>query len=227
MNLQEDSLYDALITTAAFGIKYVAAYPPTSVGGQQFSLISAAIKQAETLGAAQFSGAGQKHSGVMTKATARHLVHDDMLGINRAAHSLTLLGTPDLTGKFLMPHSNGDVALLNAANAFATDAVPFTAAMVSVGQHADFITHLTDDIAAFQAAKAVKGTGAGTEAHATGGLADALHQAVIALHILQVIVPSVFKNDPAKLAEWVVASHVERHTPVKRVTPPAPTPPAP
>jgi hypothetical protein len=32
------------------------------------------------------------------------------------------------------------------------------------------------------------------------------------------------KNDPAKLAEWVVASHVEKHTPVPRAKPaPAPT----
>jgi len=222
MNQQEKSLYTGLTITAAFGVKYAASFPATSVGGQQFALISAAVAQAETLGAAQVSGTGQKHSGVMTKATARHLLHDDLLGINRAAHALTLLGTPGLAGKFLMPHNNGDVALLNAANAFATDAVPFTAAMVSVGQPADFTTHLTNDIAGFVAARATKGAGAGAQSAATGGLADALHQAVIALHILQTVVPNVFKNDPAKLAEWVTASHVERHTPVPRAKP-APT----
>ncbi len=226
MNDQEKSLFTGLTTTAAFGVKYAVDFTSTSVAGQQFAIISDAIAQTEKLGAAQFSGAGQKHSGVMTLATARHLLHDDLRGINRAAHSLLLLGTPGLAGKFLMPHNNGDVALLNAANAFATDAVPFTAAMISVGLSADFITHLTDDIAGFKAAGAVKGAGAGAQSGATGGLGDTLHQAVIALHILENIVPTVYKNDPAKLAEWVTASHVQRHAPVARAQKPAATPPA-
>jgi hypothetical protein len=30
------------------------------------------------------------------------------------------------------------------------------------------------------------------------------------------IVPNTYANDPQKLAEWVIASHVEKHTPVPR-----------
>ena len=33
------------------------------------------------------------------------------------------------------------------------------------------------------------------------------------------------KNNAARLAEWVIASHVERHTPVPRPKTPAPKPP--
>jgi hypothetical protein len=41
--------------------------------------------------------------------------------------------------------------------------------------------------------------------------------------VLDTIVRNKYKNDPTKLAEWVIASHVAKHTPTKRV-PPAPTP---
>jgi hypothetical protein len=38
-------------------------------------------------------------------------------------------------------------------------------------------------------------------------------------------VKNQYKNNPAKLAEWAVARHVEKHTPVKRAKPAAtPTP---
>jgi hypothetical protein len=135
-----------------------------------------------------------------------------------------LLGTTGLAGKFLMPHSNGDQALLNTANAFATDAVPFTAPMVSVGLPADFLTNLATDIGAFQTAISTKGAGAGTESGATGGLADTTHKAAIALHVLQTIVPNIYKNDAVKLAEWVTTSHVEKHTPIPRPKPAPATP---
>jgi len=34
------------------------------------------------------------------------------------------------------------------------------------------------------------------------------------------------KNDPAKLAEWAAASHVEKHTPVAKAKPVTPSTPA-
>jgi len=39
-------------------------------------------------------------------------------------------------------------------------------------------------------------------------------------------VPNIYKNNPAKLAAWATASHVEKHTPVPRPPKPAATPAA-
>ena len=50
-----------------------------------------------------------------------------------------------------------------------------------------------------------------------------MFDAGITLHVLNTIVPNTCKNNPQKLAEWVVASHVEKHTPVPRAKP-APAP---
>ena len=57
----------------------------------------------------------------------------------------------------------------------------------------------------------------GTPAGATGGLEDSAHKTAVALHVLGT------KNtcNPAKLAEWATARHVEKHTPVPRATPAA------
>jgi hypothetical protein len=203
-------------TTSDFGVKYAASFPPTSIGGQQFALITAAVTQTAGLGAQQVSGGESAHAGVLSKVAARFHLHDDLLSITGAAHSLVLLGTPGLDGKFHMPRSGSDQALLNAARAFQTDAAPFSAQFIQVGLPADFLTHLATDIADLEAAISAKGTGMGTQAGATRGLEDAAQKAAVALHILKTIVPNVFKNDPVKLAERATASHVEKHTPVAR-----------
>ena len=52
---------------------------------------------------------------------------------------------------------------------------------------------------------------------------DTAQKAAVALHVLNTVVKNTCKNDPAKLAEWATASHVEKHTPVPRAKP-APAP---
>ena len=219
MNHHDASLLATFKTTTDFGVKYAADFPTTGIAGQQFALVTSAVTQSETLGATQVAGVGQKHSGAISLAAARVQLHDDLVAIARAAHSLTLLGTDGLKGKFALSHNNSNQALINAANAFVTDATPLAAQMIGVGLPGDFIAHLTADIATFQAAISTKTAGAGVQAGATGALADAMHKAAIALHVLQSIVPNVYKNDAAKLAEWATASHVQKHTPVPHPQP--------
>jgi hypothetical protein len=221
MNHQVTSLTAAFKNVDAFGIANAADFLPASMGGQQFALIHAAVPQTATLGAAQVSGADAAHSSVMSKVAGRFHLHDDLLGITTAAHSLALLGTAGLDGKFLMPRSGGDQALLNSARAFQTDAAAFSAQLISLGLPATFLTQLGTDITAFEASITAKGAGVGAQAGATGGLENTAHQAAIALHVLKTIVPNIYKNNPAKLAEWATASHVEKHTPVPRAKPAA------
>lgn len=206
-------------TVTAFGGKYAADFPATSVGGQQFTLVSAAVTQTATLGADQVSGGESAHAGVLSKAAARFHIHEDLHKIADAAHSLVLMGTAGLQGKFLMPRSGGDGSLLNSARAFQNDAPAFSAQFISLGLPDDFIAQLGTDIADLETAIKSKGAGMGTRAGATGGLEDTANKAAVALHVLKTVVPNTYKNDPAKLAEWATASHVEKHTPVPRKKP--------
>jgi hypothetical protein len=224
MNHQVTSLTSTLKNVAAFGVENATDFPAASMGGQQFALVSAAVPQTATLGAEQVSGEHAAHSSVMSKVAARFHLHDDLVAIANAAHSLALLGTAGLDGKFLLPRSGGDQALLNAARAFQTDAAPFAAQLISLGLDANFLTNLGTDITNFEAAISAKGLGMGAQAGATGGLEDAAHKAAVALHVLNTIVKNTYKNNPAKLAEWATASHVEKHTPVPRPPKPSATP---
>jgi hypothetical protein len=210
------SLMATLKNVDAFGLANAADFPAASMGGQQFALIHTAVPMTSNLGANQVSGG---------KVACRFHLHDDMIGITTAAHSLALLGTAGIAGKFLMPHSNGDQALLNSARAFATDAAAFSAQLISVGLPATFITQLNTDITAFETLITTKGTAMSAQAGATGGLENAAHQAAVALHVLKTIVPNTYKNNPTKLAAWATASHVEKHTPVPRQPKPAATTP--
>jgi hypothetical protein len=217
------SLLAAYKTTAAYGTKYVADFGPASLGGQQFAIISSAIPATATLASTQVSGSETAHSGVVAKVAGRLHLRADLAAISEAAHSLVLLGTTGLAGKFLMPRGNGDQKLLNTARAHAADAVAFSAPFITLGLPTDFIAHLNADIAALEAAIGTKGAGQTAQGGATGGIEDTVHKAAIALHVVNTIVRNTYKNNPTRLAEWLVASHVEKHTPVPR--PPKPTPP--
>jgi len=109
--------------------------------------------------------------------------------------------------------------LLSTARAFAADAVAFQAQFVSLKLADTFIADLNQDIGDFETAIKAKGSGGGKKGVATFGIGKTIHDAGIALHVLNTIVPNTCANDPAKLAEWVIASHVVKHTPVPRPTP--------
>jgi len=223
MDLHETSLFSTFKNVRDFGTKYAADFPPASVGGQQLVLIATAIGTTTGLGVTQISGADQKKTGVRSRAVAYKLLHDDLVAITGAAHALVLLGTPGLDGKFLMPRNHGAQNMINTGRAFALDAGAFSAGFLSVGLAADFLPRLNTDINAFEAAIAAKSAGLDTQGGATGGIADSTHKGVVALHILDVVVKNAYKNNPQRLAEWVIASHVEKHTPVPQAKP-APAP---
>jgi hypothetical protein len=221
MNQQVTSLTATFKNVTAIGTKYATDFPAASMGGQQFALVTAAVTSTASLGGAQVSGADAMHSSALAKVAGRQSLHDDLLGIANAAHSLALLGTAGLDGKFLMPRSGGDQALLNSARAFQTDAAAFSAQFINLGLPATFIRQLGTDITAFEGMISAKGTAMGAQAGATGGLESTAQKAAVALHVLNTIVKNTYKNNPSRLAEWATASHVEKHTPVPR--PPKPT----
>lgn len=106
MDLHETSLLATCKTVSAYGTKYITDFPATSTGGQQFALVTAAVPQTGTLAATQVSGGGQIKAGVKSKAVAYKLLHDDLFAISDAAHSLVLLGTAGLDGKFHLPRNH-------------------------------------------------------------------------------------------------------------------------
>ena len=88
--------------------------------------MTAAVPTTSNLAQVQASGGGQLKASIKSKAVAYKLVHDDMLAITDAAHSLVILGTAGLDGKFHLPRNHGAQDTLNTARAFKTDAAAFS-----------------------------------------------------------------------------------------------------
>lgn len=219
-------MLDAFVRVDAFHTTYAAGFPVGSAGDTQFAKIKAAIPQTGTLSGTQSAGSDAAHDAALRKAYDRVLIRKDLSAINHAAHSLALMGVAGTAGAFKLTDNHGDQALLASARGFVTNATPLTAQFVQVGMPADFLTTLGTHITQLETDNTAKGASGLASAGATGGIEKTVHDASVALHILDAIVRNTYRDNPTALAAWVMASHVER--PPKKVKLPAPaTTPAP
>jgi len=94
---------------------------------------------------------------------------------------------------------------------------------------ADFIEVLNAAIALFETTIAESSTAKIERVGTNAGFEDPVKDCKEGLETLDPIVKMVYRNNPQKLAEWLVASHVERHTPIPRKpkTPDEPKSPTP
>ena len=216
---------DAFQRVKNFGLKYTAKFPAGSVGANLFAEVAAAVPQTQGVATDQESAKTGRAQATLTKAHIHPDLHDQLKDINEAAHTLADLGTPGLEAKFRMPRSGGHGALLTAARQFLKDATPLKTQFLSVNIAADFLEHLDQTIKAFETAAEDQADGLGDQVKATAGLAGTNAKARKALRNLRTIVRLTFKRDPAVLAEWEVASHVD--TRKAHHIPPAPAPASP
>ena len=218
----ETTQTDMLRRVKNFGTAHVGDFPAGSVGAKKFSEVSAAVPDVDEKGANQVSGANTAKGGTKLEVRLHALLHTDLAAINKNAHTLADLGTPDLDAKFRMPRSAGHQAILNAARAFAKDALPLKAQFISLSMPADFLDTLNAHITAFEGARTTQSDGQRQRGGATGGIEDTVHTSLVAARVLDTIVRNTYRNNPAVLAEWTIASHVEHAPQHAQPQPPPP-----
>jgi hypothetical protein len=200
---------DAYQRVKKFATDHAADFPGASLGGQQFAIVTAAVPQAQGQAADQLSAKGDRGQATKTKGQIHPDLHDQMKAISESAHTLADLGTTGLDAKFRMPRSGGHGALLTAARQFLKDATPMKTQFLSVNLPADFLDTLTQSISDFDNATDDQTGGLEGQASSTTGLANTNAAARKALRNLNTIVRNTYKNNPAVLAEWTIASHIE------------------
>ncbi len=213
---------DAFQRANNFGLKYAAKFPVGTTGATLFAQVGAAVPQAQGQAVNQKSAQGDRAKATLTKAQIHPDLHDQLKAISDSAHTLADLGTPGLDAKFRMPRSAGHGALLTAARQFYQDATPMKTLFISVNLPVDFLDTLDQTTKAFDGAADDQSGGEGDQVNATAGLAGTTATARKALRNLRTIVRNTFKNDPAVLAEWEVASHIDARK--AHHAAPAPTP---
>jgi hypothetical protein len=138
------------------------------------------------------------------------------------------LTTPGLADKFRIPHNQSNQTVLAVARAALSDALPFKAEFIRRGMPANFLEDLQADIDVMERAIERKAQGAGSQVAATAAIDTEIERGMNAVRELDPVMRNTFSSDPATLAAWQSASHVERpprRTP-PRPTPTTPTPPA-
>jgi hypothetical protein len=209
MKSEEVRARATLAGVSEFATAEAAFFPPASVGGQLFAEISSALAQLDTHVSAQVGGGNTAREGTEQKALAREELLELLTMIRRTSRSMDH-EHPGVHAKFRIPPDLSATELLGVAEHFATEAAPFKTNFIAYGLPETFLEDLNELIADVREALADQTTGTRTRVTATAGIRETLEKAFTALRRVDPIVRNVFRDQPAKLAAWASARHLER-----------------
>ncbi|MBC8030109.1 MAG: hypothetical protein H7Z16_08350 [Pyrinomonadaceae bacterium] len=192
-----------------FGVAHTSDFAPTSLATQLFATLAGIVTRMDAHAATQVSSRGAAREGTTTRGQAREELRADLIAINRTARALAA-DVPGINDKFRVPPVGNDQALLNAARAAAVDAAPLQARFIALEMPADFLTDLNDDIARLEETMGKQSSGVGNAVAAKVAIEATVDQGVAVRDKLDAIMKNKYANDPATLAEWASASHIER-----------------
>ncbi len=193
----------------AFGETRVVDFPAESLVGSLFSDLNRIVADLVRSGAGQLSTGGTNRASGTTRAAARKNLRRDLVAISRTAK---LIGkqVPGLADKFRLPLNNADQTLLLAANAFAADALPFRDLFLAHEMPVNFLDELNAARIAFDEAVRIQTTATMESAMVKRGIDKGISQGIETVRRLDVLVRNKYRADPATLAAWASASHLER-----------------
>ena len=111
---------------------------------------------------------------------------------------------------------NSDQTLIAVARAFAEAATPLKALFVEYEMPPDFIERLRADADGLEAQMTRQTESKGARVGTNASIKDALGRVDDLVERLEVVVRNKYRNDPARLAAWVSATHLERAPRAKR-----------
>ena len=192
-----------------FGSEHLKDFDSHSLGAQLFTTLAEIVTRLDEHGASQASKSGTAKQGTTSRGQARQALREDLEDINRTARAMAdeIVGLND---KFRLPLPGNDQLLLNAARAFAADAVPFSAQFIAHEMPGDFLADLNADIAAMEAAISEQSSGIGQRVAAGAAIDSTIDDGVATVRKLDAIVKNKYANNAAVLAQWTSASHTER-----------------
>lgn len=232
MNDRQRNQLNRLINVKQFCEDHNAAFTttPARPGDAKFAeartKIAALIPQITGQQAAQASGSyGQT---TMNQAVERQELVDLLRTVNRTAAAVALdKNEPGLMDRFRMPGITNDTLLVAAGEAFATaiTELGLAADFTAHGYEGDIVADLNTEAQDVRDAESSQGGALQEQGGATASLPGLLKQGADAVKCLDAIVKNRFRNDPATLGAWKIASHVVSTG--GGGTPPPPTPPTP
>jgi len=182
----------------------------------------------------QDTGSTEFRGGSSYRQMVAEQLRAQMRPINKIARALKPELYPTAREQFKMPPTNGYSKLISRAETFIDAIAPIKVAFTDRGLPATFDTALAAKKAELVAATGIKNAGRATQVGGTAGLFAKSRAGLDILHELDAILSFQYRDNPALLAAWKSACHVERdpetgnaQTPPTATTPPAPATPVP
>jgi hypothetical protein len=104
---------------------------------------------------------------------------------------------------------NGDQTLLNAARAFARDAVPLVPQFLAHDMPSDFLEDLERDMTEFENAIRDREVGKDMNVAARASIESSMEAGIDAVRRLDAVVPNRLRDDGAAVAVWERARRIE------------------
>jgi hypothetical protein len=200
---------EMFIRVREFGLAHAAQFPLTSFAGEQLAIVDSAINALESHASVQSSGRSTVRQSATSKAVALDELMSDLEAISRTARAMGRT-MPGLADKFRIPHNQSNQNVLAVARATATDALPLKAEFIRRGMPTNFLEDLQADIDEMERSITRKAQGAGAQVAATAAIDTEIERGMNAVRELDPFMRNTFSSDPATLAAWQSASHVER-----------------
>jgi hypothetical protein len=168
------------------------------------------ISRLNAAGIASVSATSAGMSGTRSKVARSREIHADLRLVRKTAKQIEKK-VAGFQNTFILPHGRLSYQqLIEYAESFIADAAAYQAEFAKRGLTEQFFTDLAADVAEFKEAAQQQQDGRRTSVGATADTEAILEDALETRRELKTILENHYRNDPAKLAEWLTASHIER-----------------
>jgi hypothetical protein len=211
---------DTLARVRDFAIAEVTSFPSTGIGGQLFTEIFNSLDQLDAHIASQVAGSNTAREGTEQKELAQEELLDLLMMIRRSARSMDH-ANPGVYATFRVPPDLSATELLGVAETFGTEALPLKTDFIAYGMPATFLDNLEELSNEVREALDDQMAGARVRVTSTMSIKEVLEKGFTALRRVDPIVRNIFRDQPAKLAAWESARHLERAPRRQRPSTPA------
>jgi hypothetical protein len=204
MDKQQKHRYEMFVRVRDFGAANGELFPSSSTGGRAFARVAAAVTEID----------GHLKSRVVARAEARKIKATTRAAVVASMRTIAATGRRAARweggkGAFRMPRVRSAKGLVDTARALADEARKRETEFVRLGLPATFISDF--DVLVNTLAQAV--TTRLNSVHFMrldqAGIASALRQGLEDIRELDVVVPNALRDDPARLAQWQRARHID------------------
>lgn len=209
MKTIETHTQEMLIRVRQYGVTHAGRFPAGTSAAELLALVDGAIKNMEGHSADQAQHKRAAREKTRQKLFARRSLVKAMRAITRTARAMAR-DAKGLEDKFGMPEDSREQAVLATARAFAADAEQLKDLFIKNGMAATFLEDFRALIRAVEESVEGRAQMSAAFVSATVGVGAAAETGRAAVRDLGAVVHNLFAGEPALLAEWASASHIER-----------------